>query len=312
MQQRRPHNRRTNMNRVFVQHAFRNFFQSVLLIASMLLVYGMLGWVFWGLRGLVYLSSLTSVTLLVSLRISPRLIFKMYRASPIREEEAPQLLQIAQKLAQRAKLPERPQLYYIPSQTPNAFAVGSRRTGAIAITEGLLRGFTLRELQGVLAHEMGHLSRNDGLVMSLADSVGQLVSIMSWIGKIMLLVHLPLYVLGGYQVPWLPIIILVFAPPVTALLQPALSRTREFEADYEAVRFTGDPRGLASALQKLERLSGNWFERLFLQGKRASEPFLFRTHPPTEERIRRLLELEKALDEPETHSPAAPFRVNRS
>ncbi|MGB6065766.1 MAG: zinc metalloprotease HtpX [Desulfomonilaceae bacterium] len=284
------------MNRVFVQHAVRNIFHSVVLMACMLLVCAMVGWVFWGVDGLVYFSTLTVVGLFISLRISPRLIFKMYGAVPIREEEAPHLLLMMNRLAQRAGLPKRPQLYYIPSQAPNAFAVGSRRTGAIAITEGLLNGFTPRELQGVLAHEMGHLRRNDGFVMSLAVSAGQLVSIMSWIGKVVVLIHFPFYVFGGYQLPWLPIIILVFAPPITALLQLALSRTREFEADFEAARSTGDPIGLASALQKLEGLSGNWFERLFLQRRKARESFLFWTHPPTEERIRRLLELERSLD----------------
>lgn len=286
------------MNRVFVQHALHNFFQSVLLIASMLLVCAVLGWMFLGLSGLVYLSGLTAAALLLSLRIPPRFIFKIYRALPIREEEAPQLMQMTRALAKNAKLPESPHLYFIPSQTSNAFAAGSRRRGAIAITEGLLLGFTSRELQGVLAHEIGHLSRNDGLVMSLADSVGQLVTIMSWIGKIILLIHLPFYVFGVYQVPWLPIIILVFAPVVIALLQLALSRTREFEADLEAVKFTGDPKGLASALQKLERFSGNWFERLLLQSRQPWKPFWFRTHPSTAERIRRLLELERALGKP--------------
>ncbi len=301
------------MNRVFVQHAVRNLFHSVVLMACMFLVCGMVGWVFWGVDGLVYFSTLTAVGLLVSLRVSPRLIFKMYGAVPIREQEAPHLLLMMKKLARRAGLPERPQLYYIPSQTPNAFAVGSRRTGAIAITKGLLTGFTPRELQGVLAHEMGHLRRNDGLVMSLAVSAGQLVGIMSWIGKVMVLIHLPLYVFGGYQLPWLPIVILIFAPPITVLLQFALSRTREFEADLEAVRSTGDPIGLASALQKLEGLSGNWFERLFLQRTKARESFLFWTHPPTEERIRRLLELERSLVESvAVHENGAPFHGGRT
>ncbi len=91
------------------------------------------------------------------------------------------------------------------------------------------------------------------------------------------------------------IFVLVFAPTLSALLQLALSRTREFEADVEAVRLTGDPHGLISGLEKLERLSGNWFERVFMSGRRVPEPSLLRTHPSTTERIRRLLQLEEEL-----------------
>jgi len=133
------------------------------------------------------------------------------------------------------------------------------------------------------------------LVMNLADSVTRLVNIMALIGKILLLIHLPLFLFRGYQIPWLMITILVLAPHISALLQLALSRTREFDADLEAVKLTGDPGGLASGLQKFERLSDSWFDRLFLKGSPVPELSWLRTHPATEERIRRLLELERVL-----------------
>jgi len=261
----------------------------------MLLICGTLGWLIWGVGGIVYLSILTAAALVLGSRISPRLLLKMYGAAPIREDQAPQLTRMVQKLAQKAELPGAPQLYYIPSHTANAFTVGGRGNGAIAVTEGLIHGFTSRELQGVLAHEVGHLRRHDGLVMNLADSVTRLVNIMALIGKILLLIHLPLFLFRGYQIPWLMITILVLAPHISALLQLALSRTREFDADLEAVKLTGDPGGLASGLQKFERLSDSWFDRLFLKGSPVPELSWLRTHPATEERIRRLLELERVL-----------------
>jgi heat shock protein HtpX len=210
---------------------------------------------------------------------------------------------LLRKLSQQAELPATPQLYYIPSQIANAFAVGAGERGAIAATDALLRNFSLREVQGVLAHELSHLSSKDGWVMSLADSMSQMVNIMSWIGQILLLINLPLFLMGPYQIPWLLVILLMLAPTISALLQLGLSRTREFQADLEAVRLTGDPRGLASGLAKLERLSGTWFERILMPGRRVPEPSLLRTHPPTEERINRLLKLEQDLlrEHPDEH-----------
>jgi heat shock protein HtpX len=292
------------MNSVFLRHAAHNILHSVLIMLSMMLICGTLGWLIWGLDGVVYLSILTAVALVLGSRISPSVVLKMYGALPIREGQAPQLIRMVQKLAQKAGLPVMPQIYYIPIRTANAFSVGGAKGGAIAITQGLMHGFTSRELQGVLAHEVGHLRRNDGLIISLAGSVSYMVSIMSWIGRILVLFHLPLLLFRGYQTPWLLIIILLLASPMSVILQLALSRTREFEADLEAVKLTGDPLSLASGLQKIERLSESWLERLFLEAKLVPEPSWLRTHPATEERIRRLLELETdlALEEPSESS----------
>ncbi len=149
----------------------------------------------------------------------------------------------------------------------------------------------------MLAHEMGHVRRNDGWIMGMADIVSQMVNVMSWIGFFLLVINLPMLLLGIFPVPWLAILILILAPTLSSLLQLALSRTREFDADLEAVRLTGDPRGLASGLAKLERLSRSWFERIFLPGRRIPEPSLLRTHPVTEERIKRLQELEESLEQ---------------
>ena len=144
----------------------------------------------------------------------------------------------------------------------------------------------------MLAHELSHIRNNDLWMMGLADAVSRLTRMLSWMGQLLLLINLPMLILGGDTFPWLLVLLLIGAPSLSFLLQLALSRTREYEADLDAATLTGNPRGLANALAKMERLRGGWLERLFLSGRRPREPAVFRTHPDTADRVRRLLELE--------------------
>jgi heat shock protein HtpX len=173
----------------------------------------------------------------------------------------------------------------------NAFTVGNRADSAIALTDGLLRRLTMREITAVLAHEVSHVANNDMWVMGLADLVSRITSTLSLFGQMLVLINLPLLMLGGVTLPWLPLLLLVAAPTISALLQLALSRAREYDADLDGAQLTGDPAGLASALQKLERYQGGLLERVLLPGRRIPDPSLLRTHPHTEERVRRLLAL---------------------
>ena len=188
-------------------------------------------------------------------------------------------------LAERAQLPTLPSLYYVPSRVINAFAVGGRNDAALGLTDGLLRTLDQEELPGVLAHEVSHIRNRDLWVMGLAHSVSRVTGTLSWIGHLMLL-------LDAYQFPWLLVVLLIGAPTASALLQLALSRTREFKADLDAASLTGNPRGLARALAKMERIQRGWLQRIFPVGHRVPSLPLFRTHPETEERIQRLLDLE--------------------
>jgi heat shock protein HtpX len=188
----------------------------------------------------------------------------------------------------------------------NAFSVGRRGEAAIALTDGLLRNLSRRELTGVLAHEIAHVQANDIWIMGIADSMGRLVWLGSLFGQVLLLVNLPLWFAGGHTLPWWPIVLLMAAPSLSALLQLGLSRAREFDADVSAAELTGDPEGLALSLDKLERAQHGWFERIFLPRGRQSQPSLLRTHPATEERIERLLALDQARrrgDEEEIPTP---------
>lgn len=190
-------------------------------------------------------------------------------------------------------------MYYVPSQMLNAFAVGTRKHAAIAVTDGLVRQLDMRELVGVVAHEISHVRNNDLWVMGLADMFSRTTSILSLIGQFLLFLNLPLILLSQVTVNWFAIFLLIFAPNLSALAQLALARTREFDADLNAARLTGDPDGLASALVKIERAQGGWMERILMPNRRVPVPSLLRTHPETEERVRRLMELKPELQSAE-------------
>jgi heat shock protein HtpX len=291
------------------RHKLRNIVQSVLLLGGMLLLLSACTWLVFGVEGLVWSAIGWAIALLVTPRVSPRLVLEMYRARPISPRDLPVVYENLRELARRAGLPRSPALYYIPSPTLNAFTLGNRQDAAIAVTDGMLRALDGREFSGVLAHEVSHVRSNDLWVMSLAEMAGRLTRLMSIAGIVLLLVSLSLLLVrnqGGPgsilgDVPWLLVGLLVSAPTIGNLLQLALSRAREFDADLDAAGLTGDPLGLAFALEKLERSQGRIWERLFMPGPRIPDPSLLRSHPSTKERIRRLLALHRT-------KPASAFR----
>jgi len=224
-------------------------------------------------------------------------VLGLYGAVPVRPWDLPDIVRVLNELAERARLPAPPQLYWIPSPTLNAFAMGRHGDAAVAVTDGMIRSLTLRELSGVLAHEISHVRNGDLWLMGLADTVSRLTRMMSLFGQILLLFNLPLLLTGAVTIPWGLILLLVLAPTIGALLQLALSRTREYDADLGGALLTGDPMALAGALRKLERNGRGLWESLLMPGRRDPNPSLLRTHPPTEERIRRLASLSGQLDD---------------
>ncbi|ANM30039.1 hypothetical protein ABI59_11345 [Acidobacteria bacterium Mor1] len=278
----------------FAEHRLRNVTHSVLLVGGMLLLLAVVGYLFAGTKGLFFLGAIAAILFIVSPRVSPRLILRMYRARPLHEADAPYLVRVVEELARRANLERVPELYYVPSKMVNAFAVGTRDNAAIGLTDGILRTLNRRELTGVLAHEMSHVRSNDTRVMGLADMISRATNTLSMIGQFLLFLNLPLILTGRAAIPWLAVLLLILAPTVASLLQLALSRAREYDADLGAARLTGDPEGLASALAKLEQVASGWFERILIPGRRVPEPSMLRSHPRTEDRIRRLLSLPSA------------------
>ncbi|NIR28280.1 MAG: M48 family metalloprotease [Gammaproteobacteria bacterium] len=280
--------------RRLLNHKLNNVAQSAVLLGGMAGLLALIGWIIAGAQGLVWTAVLGVVVLLFAPRVSPAVILRMYGAAPLGFHDAPGLHRVVSELSRRAELSAAPRLYYLPSPIMNAFTMGRRDDAALVVSDALVRRLSARELTGVLAHEVSHIRNNDMWVMGLADVVSRLTSILSLAGQLLILLSLPMILFGDAEIALLPLALLAFAPTISALLQLALSRAREHDADLEAVRLTGDARALASALEKLERYQGGWIERVVLPGRRIPEPSLLRTHPPTEKRIRRLLELEPA------------------
>ena len=272
-------------------HRLHNLTQTLLLLAGMAVLLGALGWVIAGGAGVIWTLAVGLIALSFTPRISPWMVLRLYGARELDPHAARGLYQLLGELAQRAGLGSTPRLFYLPTRVVNAFSVGSREQAAVVVSDGLLRNLPPRELTAVLAHEVSHIGHNDMRVMTLADLVSRLTGLLSLSGQILLLINLPLLLFGMETVSWRAVLLLIAAPSISALLQLALSRSREYEADMGAAELTGDPEGLASALQRLEYVSQGWFERVFLPGRRVPEPSLLRTHPPTEERVRRLLSL---------------------
>jgi heat shock protein HtpX len=269
-------------------HRVSNLIQTVLLATGLLGFLALLGFLIAGLAGILWALTLGLISFVAGRRLGPLIVLSMYRASPLAPAEAPGLYGAVRKLAERADLPAVPRLFYVPSSMLNAFALNVEGRPVIGLTDGLLRSLNGRELAGVLGHEIGHIRNRDLTVMGLADVVSRLTQAFSWVGQILLLVSLPVFFLQGIAVPWLLILILLAAPSLSALLQMALSRTREFDADLEAVRLTGDPEAYISALNKIECQGAGFFERIFMPGRRVPVPSLLRTHPETSERIARI------------------------
>ncbi len=282
------------------RHKLRNLLHSALLLLGMSVILAVCAVAIWGPGGLLGALLAVAFSVLLAPAVSPEWVMRLYGARRLTAQDFPDGVLLLQELARRAGLAVAPALFWVPSPLMNAFAVGRPEHAAIAVTDGLLRRLTSRELAGVLAHEISHVRNNDLWIMGLADVLSRLTSLMSWLGQLLLIVNLPLLLTGNVVVPWLAVLVLIFAPTLMALLQLALSRAREYDADLDAAGLTGDPRGLAAALAKLERQQGRYWEEIFLPGRRMPDPSLLRTHPPTEERIRRLLDLYEAEPMPLT------------
>ncbi len=211
-------------------------------------------------------------------------------ATPLRYYEAPQLHEIIGALSTRAGLTSVPMLYYIRSRTPNAATIGRKDEPVIVVTEGLLDTLSVREVTGVLAHEIAHIRNNDLQVFVFAEIMKQLTIALSRFVWFLLIIQLPFVFFSRFMVSIDLLLWLAAAPILVFVIQLALLRTREFAADLGAAELTGDPEGLASALYRVSNPTRNVLGMLFPVPQRP-ESSVFRTHPAVETRMRRLLEL---------------------
>jgi len=228
---------------------------------------------------------------------SDKLVLKMYNAQEVDETSAPQFYRMVQELAQRAQLPM-PRVYLINEDAPNAFATGRNpEHAAVAATTGILRALSERELRGVMAHELAHVRHRDILISTVSATMA---------GAISMLANFAMF-FGGRDSegrshnPIVGLLVMILAPLAASLIQMAISRAREFEADRGGAEISGDPQALASALQKIHRYAqGMPMEAAERHPETAQmmimNPLsagglrgLFSTHPSTEERVERLL-----------------------
>ena len=273
------------------QHKLDNALQSALLVATLAALLGLLAWVVGGGSLLLLTLGVVVGLYLANPAAWPRMVTLLYPGWVLHPAEARWLYAVLRELARRAGLPEVPRLYYIPSRVMNAFAVGHSEDAMTALSDELLRRLSEAEVTAVLAHEVSHVANDDLATMAFADLVSRITTVLSLVGQLLLMLSLPLLWLGIAEPPWLALLILLFAPTLSSLVQLALSRNREFEADRSAAELTGDPTALASALAKLERYQGRLWERILMPGRRLPEPSVLRTHPDTAIRIERLLAL---------------------
>lgn len=278
-------------DRLTHQHHWANLLQSLLLIALLLVISSLSGMLLFGEFGLLLALGCALFALLFEPMTAWRLTLQLYQARPIYPEEAPVLWQITHTLAKRAGLTATPVLYYVPSRVINAFAIGSRKHAAIALTDGLLSQLNQRELAGVLGHEIAHIAHDDLKVMGLADFVSRLTNVFSGAGQLMILLWLPIIFISGDPIavnPW-AIALLIFSPHLAILMQLGLSRVREFDADLKSAMLTEDPMALACALAKIEHRQRTWLS-ILLPGWGNPEPSWLRSHPSTTDRIKKLQE----------------------
>ena len=284
-------------------HKRRNLLQSALLLGGLEAVLALSAWLIWGWVGIIWAAGTVLLVLSIAPHVPPHAVMRMYRAREVDPRFGGLLNDIVTILAERAELPALPRLFVIPSATLNAFATGQPRQAAIAVTEGLLRCLTAREIAGVLAHEISHIRNNDLWVMGLADAISRFTASLSYVAVLLALFNGFGLLTGEEYVSWWAVLVLYVAPTVSSLLQLALSRAREYDADLEGAWLTGDPIGLASALRRLERYTGRFWEDLMfpVPGRRIPQPSLLRSHPTTEERVARLMQLDARRLRPVIH-----------
>ena len=277
-----------------------NTFKTALLLTAMTLLLMFAGRVFGGQRGMLMALIFAAVMNFVSYFFSDKIALAMYRAQPVSREQLPRVYNIVERLAQKVGLPM-PKVYLIPNDSPNAFATGRNPNHAsVAVTQGILGLLNDDELEGVLAHELGHVRNRDILISSVAATIA---------GAITYLAHIAQWgmIFGGYGGDrnerrgggGLAGLLMIFLAPLAAsLIQLAVSRSREYSADETGAHWTGNPYALASALAKIDAYS----RRMPLTATASTAhlfiiaPFLggvnfgslFSTHPPTAKRIERL------------------------
>jgi len=285
------------MSKLEMHHKLRNTLHSMLLLAAMFGLLLLVACALFGSGSLPLMAAVAVLIVFLAPHASAWLTLYLYRARPMSRAHARFLYRLVDELADGAGLADRIRLFIIPASAPNAFAMLDRGQPLIAVTDGLLRMLDERELCAVFSHEISHIRNHDIGVMMLADSLSRITDALASSGQLMLLLFFPVWLFSGMPLPWTAMLLMITAPAISLLLQLALSRTREFDADLDAVRLTGDPTGLAQALVKIDGFGQRWWRRLLFPVRSDNVHALLRSHPLTGERIARLRRLAEDYSE---------------
>jgi heat shock protein HtpX len=277
----------------------RNVLHAALLVGALVLLLGAVGFLIAGVAGLIWIVGFGAIILYFGPQVSQRLMLQVFSARPLDRRQVPLLYDTLDELCRRADIAVTPTLYYVPSRLMLAFTTGGRSEINLAVSDGLLRRLNGREIAGVLAHELTHVANGDLKLMALADFMTKVTRTLALLAMVLILINLPAIGAGEVTVPWPPIMLLACAPLLSLLLQLALSRSREYDADAGAAMLTGDPEGVATALQKMDAQQQRYWEDLLGRRGMANQPSVLRTHPKTEERVRRLAEIARPNDGPD-------------
>ena len=278
-----------------------NTFKSTLLLVVMTLLLMFVGAHFCGQNGMVIALVVAVAMNFTSYFFSDKIALAMYSAQPVTREQLPRAYAVVERLTAKQGLPM-PKMYVLPTESPNAFATGRNpQHASVALTHGILQLLNDEELEGVLAHELGHVKNRDILTSSIAATLAGAITLLARMGY-----WASLFGGGGARggrgrdnSGIAGLLMIILAPIAATLIQLAVSRSREFEADATGAHTTGNPYALARALQKLEDYS----KRIPMRASPSSAHLfiiapllggggfgsLFSTHPPTNERIRRLI-----------------------
>jgi heat shock protein HtpX len=279
-----------------------NAFKTAFLLTLLTLLLMAIGRYFGGQNGMILALVLAAVMNFVSYFYSDKIALSMYRAQPVTREELPRAFAAVERLTQKIGIPM-PKMYVIPTDSPNAFATGRNpQHASVAVTHGILGLLNDEELEGVLAHELGHVNNRDILISSVVATVAGAITMLASMGRWAM-------IFGGYERSDRggrgggglgALFMLIVAPIAASLIQLAVSRSREYQADATGAHFTGNPYALASALQKIDANSRRtpmqatpstahlFIVQPFLGVNAGTFANLFSTHPPVAKRIERL------------------------
>jgi len=275
-----------------------NTFKTAFLLTLLTLLLMFIGRAFGGQNGMILALGLAVVMNFVSYFYSDKIALAMYRAQPVTREELPRAYEIVERLTQKIGIPM-PKIYVIPNDSPNAFATGRNPSHAsVAVTQGILNLLNDEEMEGVLAHELGHVNNRDILISSVAATIAGAITMLASMGRWAMIFG----GMGGDREErqgggLAALFMLILAPIAATIIQLWVSRTREYQADASGAHYTGNPYALASALSKLDAYSRRLpmhatpsTAHLFIIQPLLGISFgnLFSTHPPIAKRIERL------------------------